>query len=68
LKVSLQLGFDFNSLLNLIWFVIVILVLYWLFTTLRRIERTLQEVKKKLGSSSSVWPSLGEKSISSVRY
>jgi len=44
---------DANTILLLFWFLIIVGVLYWLYSTLRRIEKTLVEIKKLLESKTS---------------
>jgi hypothetical protein len=39
-----------NSLISLIWFLIIVGVVYWFYKTMRRIEQTLLDIKKLLES------------------
>jgi len=42
------LGVDTNTIFLLFWFLVIVGVLYWLYSTLKRIEKTLLEIKKLL--------------------
>jgi hypothetical protein len=44
---------DTNTIILLFWFLIVVAVLYWLYSTLKRIETTLLEIKKLLENKTS---------------
>ena len=37
-----------NLLLGVIWFIIVVGVLFWFYFAIKRIERTLEDIKRKL--------------------
>jgi ABC-type multidrug transport system permease subunit len=39
-----------NSLISLIWFLIIVGVVYWFYKTMKRIEQTLLDIKKLLES------------------
>jgi len=41
---------ELNSLIALIWFLIIIGVVYWFYKTMKRIEQTLLDIKKLLES------------------
>jgi len=41
---------DANTILLLFWFLIIVGGLYWLYSTLRRIEKTLVEIRRLLES------------------
>jgi len=41
---------DANTIFLLIWFLVFVGVLYWFFSTLKRIEKTLLEIKRLLES------------------
>ncbi len=43
-------GFDITSLISVFWILFYVLVFYWFYSILRRMERTLQEIKKALES------------------
>ena len=47
------LGIDTNTIFLLFWFLIIVGVHYLLYSTLKRIEKTLVEVKKTLESKTS---------------
>jgi hypothetical protein len=42
------LGIDTNAIFLLFWFLVIVGVLYWLYSTLKRIEKTLLDIKKLL--------------------
>jgi hypothetical protein len=44
---------DINTIFILFWFLIIVGVLYWLYSTLKRIEKTLVEIRKLLESKTS---------------
>lgn len=41
-------GFDVSSLITLLWLVFYFAVFYWFYSIMKRMERTLQEIKKAL--------------------
>jgi len=41
---------ELNSLISLIWFLILVGVVYWFYRTMKRIEQTLLDIKKLLES------------------
>ena len=41
---------ELNSLISLIWFLIIVGVVYWFYRTMKRIEQTLLDIKKLLES------------------
>ncbi len=47
------IGVDTNSLFFLLWFVVLVGALYWLYSALKRIEKTLLEIKRLLESKAS---------------
>jgi uncharacterized protein YoxC len=50
LRLSRQIiAVDLNSLFSLVWFVIVLWILLWFYNTLKRIEKSLEEIKKQMG-------------------
>ena len=50
LRLSRQVPIlDLNSLLIFAWFVVVVWILFWFYSTLKRIERALEEIKKQVG-------------------
>ena len=42
------IGVDTNTIFLVFWFIIVVVVLYWFYSTLKRIEKTLLDIKKLL--------------------
>jgi len=44
---------DANTIFLLLWFLVFVGVLYWFYSTLKRIEKTLVEIKKLLESKAS---------------
>jgi len=42
------IGVDTNTIFLLFWFIIGVVVLYWFYSTLKRIEKTLLDIKKLL--------------------
>jgi len=47
------IGVDTNTIFLLFWFLVVVVVLYWLYSTLNRIDKTLLEIKKLLENKTS---------------
>jgi len=47
------IGVDTNTIFLLFWFIIGVVVLYWFYSTLKRIEKTLLDIKKLLENKSS---------------
>ena len=43
-------GLDISSLISVFWILFYALVFYWFYSHLRRMEKTLQEIKKALES------------------
>ncbi len=41
-------GIDIGSLISLVYFIIYFLIFYWFYSILRRMEKTLQDIKKLL--------------------
>ncbi len=39
---------DASSLISLMWFLVIVSVFYWFYRTMKRIEDTLQDIKKAL--------------------
>ena len=53
-RISRQtIAVDANTMFLLFWFFILVGVLYWLYSTLKRIEKTLVEIRKLLESKTS---------------
>jgi hypothetical protein len=44
---------DIASLFSIIWFLIALGIFYWFYSTMKRIEQTLEEIKKLLESKQS---------------
>ena len=44
------IGFDVTSLITLFWILFYFLVFYWFYSILKRMEKTLLEIKKLLES------------------
>jgi len=42
--------FDVTSLISIFWFLVYILIFYWFYSILRRMEKSLEEIKKLLES------------------
>jgi hypothetical protein len=50
-RISRQtIAVDANTMFLLFWFFILVGVLYWLYSTLKRIEKSLSEIRKLLES------------------
>lgn len=51
--LSRQFASDsFSQLVTIIWFLIAVFVVYWFYRALRRIEKTLSDIKKLLEGKS----------------
>ena len=48
LRQSGQFAFDPTSLISLVYLIIYFLIFYWFYSTLKRIEKTLTDIKKLL--------------------
>ena len=44
------------GVLSLLWFIVLVGVVYWFYSSIKRIERTLQEIKKSLEGRASTAP------------
>jgi len=51
LKLTNQVGVDLGTFLYTVSVLVFLGILAWFFATLRRIQRTLEEIKRKLDSS-----------------
>jgi len=47
------IAIDTNTIFLLFWFLIIIGVLYWFYSTLKRIEKTLLDIKRLLENRNS---------------
>lgn len=45
---SRQVGFDTTSLITIFWVLIYVGIFYWFYSSMKRIERTLEDIKKQL--------------------
>ena len=45
---SRQVAFDTSSIISIVWFLIIVGVLCWFYNTMKRIGRTLEDIKKLL--------------------
>lgn len=50
--LSRQIGSDLTSLISLVYLVIYFVIFYWFYSTMRRMEKTLLEIKKLLETKS----------------
>lgn len=45
-----QIGFDTTSLISIFWLLFYIIVFYWFYSIVKRMDKTIQEIKKLLES------------------
>ncbi|HEV2226640.1 MAG TPA: hypothetical protein VGR56_07545 [Nitrososphaerales archaeon] len=53
LRLSRQIAFDTTSLITVVYLLIYFLIFYWFYSALKRIEKTLTDIKKLLEGKTS---------------
>jgi len=46
------IGFDFSSIISIIWFLIIVGLFMWFYNAMKRMQRTLEDIKEQLQSKS----------------